>query len=62
MLQELIVYIIISVAVGWLFFGIYRRMKEGKQNKTCASCTGCPLKDNCMKNKPVPEKPVKAEK
>ncbi|MEG0796207.1 MAG: FeoB-associated Cys-rich membrane protein [Odoribacter sp.] len=49
MLQNIIVYIIIAIASGSAVYYGYHKWKILKKNKSCSSCSQCPLKNNCSK-------------
>ncbi|MBO4398383.1 MAG: FeoB-associated Cys-rich membrane protein [Bacteroidaceae bacterium] len=51
-MEEVIVYIIIALAIAYVVFRLYRRMKP--KNHSCdgschTKCDGCPLVDKCDK-------------
>lgn len=47
MVQYIIVYIIIGLAVIGALRFLYRKLKAFKKNKTCENCAACPLKEKC---------------
>lgn len=49
MLQDIIVYIIIALALlGACRFG-YRKIQALKKKRSCTDCISCPLKNECSK-------------
>ncbi len=49
MLEHIIVFIIISAAIGGLGRYIFLKIQFFKKNKDCADCDSCPLKKQCNK-------------
>lgn len=47
MVQYILVYIIIGLAVIGALRFLYRKLKAFKKNKTCENCAACPLKEKC---------------
>lgn len=48
MLQAIIVYMIIGVALMGLARFTYRKLKALGKDKSCNVCSDCPLKDQCI--------------
>lgn len=49
MLQAVVVYILILLALGGLGHYVYRKLKALRKDKGNAGCDACPLKDSCAK-------------
>lgn len=50
MIQEVIVYIVIAVAVVAAVIVIYRHISRPEECAKHAGCTGCPLVSDCKKS------------
>jgi hypothetical protein len=54
MIQSVIVYLILTLAVGYALWHIYKSFS--KDAEPCCSCEGCPLKgQNCHEKQKKPE-------
>ncbi len=49
MIQNIIVYILIAIALGGASRYTYRKLRALRKNKTCEECSACPLKEECTK-------------
>ena len=53
-MQEIFVYLILVVAVGYALWHIFRAFR--KDADPCCGCEGCPLKgQNCKENQKKPD-------
>jgi hypothetical protein len=51
MIQEIVVYVILVLAVGYVIFTLIRKMHT-KKASACGGCTGCDLKKDLTCNIP----------
>lgn len=51
MLQSILVYIIIALALGGLGRHIFRKIRILRKSKDTSECSSCPLKNNCVKKR-----------
>lgn len=49
MLQEIIVFVIISVALGYTIYSVVKSLHI-KNSAPCGGCTGCDVKREVLKN------------
>lgn len=49
MLQEIIVFVIISASVGYTIYSVVKSVRI-KKSAPCGGCTGCDVKKEILKN------------
>lgn len=49
MLQTIIVYIIILLAICGAIYYLRKKLRNLKKGQNCSSCSDCPLKEKCSK-------------
>lgn len=47
MIQTIIVFIIIFLALCGVVYYLRKKLRSLKKGRDCSSCSGCPLKEKC---------------